>query len=63
MAPRPRGPAQELLQAGLHPPAPPAPLPSGDAPPTSRPLRSVMLVGWGGNNGTTVTGGILANKQ
>lgn len=22
-----------------------------------------MLVGWGGNNGTTVTGGILANKQ
>lgn len=24
---------------------------------------SVMLVGWGGNNGTTVTGGILANKQ
>jgi hypothetical protein len=24
---------------------------------------SVMLVGWGGNNGTTVTAGILANKQ
>jgi myo-inositol-1-phosphate synthase len=23
----------------------------------------VMLVGWGGNNGTTVTAGILANKQ
>lgn len=22
----------------------------------------VMLVGWGGNNGTTVTAGILANK-
>ena len=22
-----------------------------------------MLVGWGGNNGSTVTGGILANKQ
>lgn len=21
-----------------------------------------MLVGWGGNNGTTVTAGILANK-
>jgi len=21
-----------------------------------------MLVGWGGNNGTTVTGGVLANK-
>lgn len=21
-----------------------------------------MLVGWGGNNGTTLTGGILANK-
>ena len=32
---------------------------------TAPPLlpRSVMLVGWGGNNGTTVTGGILANKQ
>ena len=30
------------------------------APPYS---CSVMLVGWGGNNGTTVTGGILANKQ
>lgn len=30
----------------------------------SRPCTcSVMLVGWGGNNGTTVTGGILANKQ
>lgn len=27
------------------------------------PRCSVMLVGWGGNNGTTVTGGILANKQ
>lgn len=24
--------------------------------------NSVMLVGWGGNNGTTVTAGILANK-
>jgi myo-inositol-1-phosphate synthase len=22
-----------------------------------------MFVGWGGNNGTTVTGGILANKH
>jgi len=22
-----------------------------------------MLVGWGGNNGTTITAGILANKQ
>ena len=25
--------------------------------------NSVMLVGWGGNNGTTVTAGVLANKQ
>lgn len=32
------------------------------APPRPCPC-SVMLVGWGGNNGTTVTGGILANKQ
>jgi hypothetical protein len=23
---------------------------------------SMMLVGWGGNNGTTITAGILANK-
>jgi len=23
----------------------------------------VMLVGWGGNNGTTVTAGVLANKH
>ena len=23
----------------------------------------VMLVGWGGNNGTTLTAGILANKK
>jgi myo-inositol-1-phosphate synthase len=22
-----------------------------------------MLVGWGGNNGTTFTGGLLANKH
>ncbi len=22
----------------------------------------VMLVGWGGNNGSTITGGIIANK-
>ena len=22
-----------------------------------------MFVGWGGNNGTTVTGGIIANKH
>lgn len=22
-----------------------------------------MLVGWGGNNGTTLTAGVLANKQ
>jgi hypothetical protein len=27
------------------------------------PKLGVMLVGWGGNNGTTLTGGILANKQ
>jgi myo-inositol-1-phosphate synthase len=27
------------------------------------PRMGVMLVGWGGNNGTTLTGGILANKQ
>lgn len=27
------------------------------------PKLGVMLVGWGGNNGTTVTAGILANKQ
>ena len=26
------------------------------------PKLGVMIVGWGGNNGTTVTGGILANK-
>lgn len=26
------------------------------------PKLGVMLVGWGGNNGTTITGGILANK-
>ena len=24
--------------------------------------RRVMLVGWGGNNGTTVMAGVLANK-
>jgi myo-inositol-1-phosphate synthase len=32
---------------------------------TSRkvPKLGVMLVGWGGNNGTTVTAGILANQQ
>lgn len=32
---------------------------------TSRnvPKTGVMLVGWGGNNGTTVTAGILANRQ
>ena len=23
----------------------------------------IMLVGWGGNNGTTFTGGLLANKH
>ena len=23
----------------------------------------MMLVGWGGNNGTTVTGGIIANRE
>ena len=27
------------------------------------PKLGVMLVGWGGNNGTTITGGILANKH
>ena len=27
------------------------------------PKLGVMFVGWGGNNGTTVTGGILANKH
>lgn len=27
------------------------------------PKMGVMLVGWGGNNGTTTTGGILANKH
>jgi len=27
------------------------------------PRTGLMLVGWGGNNGTTLTGGILANKQ
>jgi myo-inositol-1-phosphate synthase len=26
------------------------------------PKVGLMLVGWGGNNGTTVTGGIIANK-
>lgn len=26
------------------------------------PFFSLMLVGWGGNNGTTVTAGVLANK-
>ena len=30
---------------------------------TCVPKLGVMLVGWGGNNGTTVTGGILANKH
>lgn len=32
---------------------------------TSRkvPKLGIMLVGWGGNNGTTLTAGILANKQ
>jgi hypothetical protein len=24
--------------------------------------RRVMLVGWGGNNGTTLTAGVIANK-
>lgn len=27
------------------------------------PKLGLMLVGWGGNNGSTVTGGILANKH
>jgi myo-inositol-1-phosphate synthase len=26
------------------------------------PKLGVMLVGWGGNNGTTLTAGVLANK-
>lgn len=26
------------------------------------PKLGVMMVGWGGNNGTTVTAGLLANK-
>jgi len=30
---------------------------------TRVPKLGVMLVGWGGNNGSTVTGGILANKH
>lgn len=30
---------------------------------TKVPKLGVMLVGWGGNNGTTVTGGVLANKH
>jgi myo-inositol-1-phosphate synthase len=29
---------------------------------TKVPKLGVMLVGWGGNNGTTFTGGVLANK-
>ena len=29
---------------------------------TRVPKTGVMIVGWGGNNGTTVTGGVLANK-
>ena len=27
------------------------------------PKLGIMLVGWGGNNGTTFTGGLLANKH
>lgn len=27
------------------------------------PKLGVMLVGWGGNNGTTVTGGVIANRE
>lgn len=27
------------------------------------PKLGVMFVGWGGNNGSTVTGGIIANKH
>lgn len=30
---------------------------------TKVPKMGVMLVGWGGNNGTTFTGGLLANKH
>lgn len=26
------------------------------------PKLGLMMVGWGGNNGTTITGGLLANK-
>lgn len=29
---------------------------------TTVPKTGVMIIGWGGNNGTTVTNGILANK-
>ena len=29
---------------------------------TKIPKLGVMIIGWGGNNGTTVTNGILANK-
>ena len=29
---------------------------------TKIPKLGVMVIGWGGNNGTTVTNGILANK-
>ncbi|EMD49528.1 L-myo-inositol-1-phosphate synthase, putative, partial [Entamoeba histolytica KU27] len=27
------------------------------------PKMGLMMIGWGGNNGTTVTAGILANKH
>eukprot|EP00128_Syssomonas_multiformis_P005855 Colp12_sorted_trinity150504_noHs@18625 len=30
---------------------------------TKLPKLGVMLVGWGGNNGTTVTGAVIANKE
>lgn len=29
---------------------------------TTVPKLGLMMVGWGGNNGTTITGGLLANK-
>jgi myo-inositol-1-phosphate synthase len=36
---------------------------SGDGKYVEVPKTGVMLVGWGGNNGTTVTAGIIANRR
>ncbi|RYR65972.1 hypothetical protein Ahy_A03g011898 isoform C [Arachis hypogaea] len=30
---------------------------------THVPKLGVMLVGWGGNNGSTLTGGVIANRE